>query len=164
MARIIGGTIGRIVQVLWHDGTDFRVPQCDSDGHLLSHDQDLQTLVRYKQIRRWYDCWASSKSGNASSGNILLEMSVVPANRLLVVTSFICYISTGSATRIILASCIDSVLYILNMTTAVSTYTPLLFHGIQVLDTGDYLAAELVSVGSGTSFYAHATGYLVEKF
>ena len=163
MARIIGDTIGRIMQVLWHDGTDFRLPQCDSSGHLLAHDLDLQTLVRYNQLRRINQVWKSNKTDTASSGNIALSSDTVPSGYFLVVCVIATYIYAGSSAYIMLRASLGGTDTTFNLDPSPTVNVPLCYSGAMVLDEADYLQATAYSVGANTSFALRGIGYLVEK-
>ena len=109
MAKVIGETIGRLVQWLGFDGTYFRPPLCTPTGRLLVVEEDLETLTKSKQVRRWEDCWAWGGYIDGSSGYLNIPSDAVPAGYLLVVCAASTFIQTGSATSQSLSVEIDGV-------------------------------------------------------
>jgi hypothetical protein len=163
MATLIGETIGKIVQILGFDGTDYRPFKVDSNGQLLVG--NMVTLPSLTAKRRHYikSVLYESRNGSANSGNITLNFTAVPAGYYAVYFSVACYLSAGSAGYIQMHVMCDGVNYPMsNQNTAAVPRTNELPREL-ILDEGSNIRVIATGVGSGTGFYCFAGCYYIPK-
>lgn len=121
----------------------------------------LYNMLRFKNLLLYNSLYSDIASGTASSGNIVLDLTTVPANKVLVVTACGLLLGSGSAT-ILQFSVSDGS----NIRPFMRKLSPVVNEMITcppfvVVPPGGFLRGSATSVGSGTTATIYATGYYV---